>query len=266
MFAIDSGWSPRGGTSVESMTRSRTWWKTKLWDREVKLWRRLSRAHVPRYVVSPHGAPLSYPRVNSCSFVMWFYLHYYFFFSFYPSFIHDCIPLSTPAMERLKALNGDSFSLCGAFFAKASAFSSPFISWYLFSTRCMRAAHVHHSALKDTDTNKKALTSQSSCCLAACPLARLPLAQQLWLYSPWPPFKKGVDALCQVILSLGKSAMSYGKTALTCLCSGSDEWLPVSIAGLTSQSSCLLVLSEESSCPNEERRLRNLSGYGWRHY
>lgn len=63
--------------------------------------------------------------------------------------------------------------------------------------------------------------------------------------------KRGVDALCQVILSLGKSAMGNGKMALTCLHTGSDGWLPVSFAALMAQGPCLLVLSETCSCPNE---------------
>lgn len=63
--------------------------------------------------------------------------------------------------------------------------------------------------------------------------------------------KSGVDALCQVILSLGKSAMGHGKMTLTCLHAGSDGWLPVSTEALMAQGPCLLVLSEMCSCPNE---------------
>lgn len=65
--------------------------------------------------------------------------------------------------------------------------------------------------------------------------------------------KSGVDALCQVILSLGKSAMGHGKMTLTCLHTCSDGWLPVSTAALMAQGPCLLVLSEMCSCPNERQ-------------
>lgn len=94
----------------------------------------------------------------------------------------------------------------------------------------------------------------TSTCFHVWPLACLPLAQQLQLYSSWPPFKEGgLDALCQVILSLGKSAPGYGKMAFTCLHAGSDGWLPICVASLTAQGLCFLVLSETYSCPNEEQ-------------
>lgn len=61
-------------------------------------------------------------------------------------------------------------------------------------------------------------------------------------------FQRGVfDKLFPVILSLGKSALAYGKMALTCLYAGSDGWLPVSVSALTAQGLCFLVLSEAHS-------------------
>lgn len=69
-----------------------------------------------------------------------------------------------------------------------------------------------------------------------CPLPRLPLAWQLGLYGAQSPVKEwGFDALCQVILSLGKSAMGHGKMALTCPHAGSDRWLPVYSMALMAQ-------------------------------
>lgn len=65
--------------------------------------------------------------------------------------------------------------------------------------------------------------------------------------------KSRVDALCQVILSLGKSPTGHGKMALTCLHTRSDGWLPVSVAALVAQGPRALVLSEMCSCPNEQR-------------
>lgn len=61
-----------------------------------------------------------------------------------------------------------------------------------------------------------------------------------------------LDALCQVILSLGKSAPGYGKMAFTCLCTGSDGWLPICVAAVTAQGLPFLVLSETYSWPNEQ--------------
>ena len=118
--------------------------------------------------------------------------------------------------------------------------------------------------------NKKLLTFDRECLLnregyssSLSPVQlHLALTCALLLICLWPSScgftalgllsKRGVDTLCQVILSLRKSAMGYGKIALTRLHLGSDGWLPISIAALMAQGPCLLVLSETCSCPNEE--------------
>lgn len=134
----------------------------------------------------------------------------------------------------------------------------------------MAISHCHNTKLPTIDRECLFNHDSSSSSLSPSVWLRLAFMHALLLVCRWPSScgftalglhsgEGGFDALCQVILSLGKSAMGYGKMALTCLHTGSDGWLPVSIAALMAQGPCLLVLSETCSCPN--RRQGSVSLY-----
>lgn len=126
----------------------------------------------------------------------------------------------------------------------------------------MAASHYHNTKLPTIDReclfNHPGRSSSPAppVCLALPHFHVCPLAIGLAAV-PFTAFglqsKSRVDALCQVILSLGKSATGHGKMALTCLHTRSDGWLPVSVAALVAQGPRALVLSETCSCPNEQR-------------
>lgn len=164
---------------------------------------------------------------------------------FSPSFSVLIAPPWAHAMERLNALDGDSLQSFWGLFELWLFFASAFSSLLLFSFL------YHFSPIWQEDpcaacssrTSQLYLLSlaKNHCLVIVYPASPLsftctPLAHLcLWLSSCSSTAlgllleSVGVDALCQVILSLGKSPTVHGKLALTCLCTGSDGWLRISI-------------------------------------
>lgn len=161
--------------------------------------------------------------------------------------------------------------LCFCFFFSCSLFPETFFCLCVWQVCCcgtficlalMAASHYHNTKLPTIDReclfNHPGRSSSPAppVCLAlphfhVRPLAIGPAAVPFTAFGLQS--KSRVDALCQVILSLGKSATGHGKMALTCLYTGSDGWVPVSVAALVAQGPFTLALSETCSCPNEQR-------------
>lgn len=145
--------------------------------------------------------------------------------------------------HRTTTLSGDSFqpfqSFCKlwlAFYFRSFVFTSP---W----------PEGMYVANKSLGLFCSSLIVFTPLAISRCPLlaVRLHLALTCVFSCPsafWPNscgfaalglLSKGVDALCQIILSLGKSATADGKMALTCLRASSDGWLPVSTVDLSAK-------------------------------
>lgn len=183
-------------------------------------------------------------------------------------------------MERLNAINGDSFQPfrplnCGSAMLLLFLFFFSFsCNFFFFFCLCvwqvcccgtficlslMAVSHYHNTKLPTIE--RECLFNQPGHSSSPCPACLFGFASLSCVSSRhWPgscafpafglQSKSRVEALCQVILSLGKSATGHGKMALTCLHAGSDGWLPVSAAALVAQGPLALVLSETRSCPN----------------